>query len=348
MPAGSAAISAVADIGDIDLGVGDRLPGVRVDATVVTVARRLRRVRLARLHALRRDDDRRLGAGRLDQPSIQPSKPRPLTNTTLASASVFASPGVGDRHARRRSAPTRVATSTRSPPTLLHESARIEKVATALSLRLCLARPTPARTSQQQQRRRRQQQSIRSHAMHWRPMPARLTLRDGVRERAWRRPGRRRGPNNDRERVEHAGDEDDGRARRHARHGTTAAARHSRRQRPLADRDEHHAVMSRAQKRAVDGRQHHDADREQRAERVEAADEIDHHQRQKRDVRRAAGAADRAQEARIDAFEHQRPVDQRQHDEAIGRDAQRSAAGSDRRAPAPCRTGRAGDRRWCP
>ena len=62
-------------------------------------------------------------------------------------------------------------------------------------------------------------------------------------------------------------------------------------------------------------RQHHDADREQRAERVEAADEIDHHQRQEGDMRRPAGAADRAQEAGIDAFEHQRPPDQRQHDQ---------------------------------
>ncbi len=40
--------------------------------------------------------DRRLGAGRLDQPVIQPSNFRPLTTTSFAPAIAFASAGVGE------------------------------------------------------------------------------------------------------------------------------------------------------------------------------------------------------------------------------------------------------------
>ncbi len=54
----------IADIGHIDLGVGDRLPGVRIGVAVVVS--RLRR--LARRDAFGRDDNGRLVAGGLGQP----------------------------------------------------------------------------------------------------------------------------------------------------------------------------------------------------------------------------------------------------------------------------------------
>jgi hypothetical protein len=57
----------VANIGDIDFRVGDRLPGVRVRPSVVVIVV-VAAGTLERLDALGRDYDRRLGAGCLDQP----------------------------------------------------------------------------------------------------------------------------------------------------------------------------------------------------------------------------------------------------------------------------------------
>jgi hypothetical protein len=57
----------VANIGNIDLGVGHRLPGVRIRRSMVVIMTAVARA-LARLDAFGRDDDRRLGAGRFHQP----------------------------------------------------------------------------------------------------------------------------------------------------------------------------------------------------------------------------------------------------------------------------------------
>src|SRR5689334_11007050 len=82
----------------------------------------------------------------------QPSKPSPLTNTSFASATFFASAGVGAYTCASLSGPTSTATLTRSPPTLRTKSPRIEKLATTLS-RSCacagaLTAINPRQTSQ--------------------------------------------------------------------------------------------------------------------------------------------------------------------------------------------------------
>ena len=61
------------------------------------------------------------------------------------------------------------------------------------------------------------------------------------------------------------------------------------------------------------GRQHHQADRQQRAERLEAADEVEHDEAEEDEMHGAAQPADRAQEQRIQAFGDQRAPE---HDEA--------------------------------
>ncbi len=49
-------------------------------------------------------------------------------------------------------------------------------------------------------------------------------------------------------------------------------------------------------------RKHHQADRQQSAQRLEAADEVEHHQPQEDEMHRRAQAGDRAQEQWIEAF----------------------------------------------
>ena len=128
-------------------------------------------------------------------------------------------------------------------------------------------------------------------------------------------------PNSSDSDVEHAGDQDDRRAGRHAGViGDQQAGVAARTMPQPAAISDHQRDVARPEARGR-GRQHHEPDRQQRAERVEAGDEVEHDQRQEREMRRRAGAADRAQEARIDAFDHQRPIDQRQHDQRDRGDA---------------------------
>ena len=86
----------VADVGDIDLHIGDRLPGVRIGRRRDDGDRRS--LRLARRTPRCATRSRALVPDALTSRVIQPSRPSPLTNTTLAAASVLASAGVGERH----------------------------------------------------------------------------------------------------------------------------------------------------------------------------------------------------------------------------------------------------------
>ena len=134
----------IADIGDVDFRVGHRLPGVRVGLPVVVVVSAPAGA-LARLDALGRNDDRRLGAGGLDQPLDPTLEAEPVDEHELGVGHAL---GVG----RRRRIDMGVAvgadqrpTSTRSPPTFLTRSPRIEKLAMTLSLSLGWSCAPPAR-----------------------------------------------------------------------------------------------------------------------------------------------------------------------------------------------------------
>ena len=71
------------------------------------------------------------------------------------------------------------------------------------------------------------------------------------------------------------------------------------------------SVMSALQNRAAAAGSIIMPDRQQRAERVEAADEVQDDEAEEDEVRRRARPADRAQKGRVDAFEHERAVQQR-------------------------------------
>ena len=75
----------VADIGDIDLGVGDRLPGMRIGGAAD----------LERHDAVGRGHDRGLAAGGLHQPRQPALQTEAVDDRSLASAIFLASAGAG-------------------------------------------------------------------------------------------------------------------------------------------------------------------------------------------------------------------------------------------------------------
>ena len=88
----------VADVGDVELRVGDALPGMRVDVRRGHGHGRAPR-RFERLHALRRLDDEGLGAGRLDQPAHPAFELEPVGDHELG---VGEAASIGGRRASRR------------------------------------------------------------------------------------------------------------------------------------------------------------------------------------------------------------------------------------------------------
>ena len=78
----------IANIGDIDLRVGDRLPGVRIRPPVVVIMAMVAGA-LARLDAFGGDHDRRFGAGGLDQPLEPTFEAEPVHEDELGIGSLL-------------------------------------------------------------------------------------------------------------------------------------------------------------------------------------------------------------------------------------------------------------------
>ena len=122
----------------------------------------------------------------------------------------------------------------------------------------------------------------------------------GLRQEASRKPALR--AQQERAEIERTGGEDDRRPGREIAAGGIGgdeagiARGHAETRR---EQDESRNVGGPEARRG--GRQHHQPDREQRAERMEAGDEIDHDEAEEGQVHEPAGAADRAQEAGIDS-----------------------------------------------
>ncbi len=69
------------------------------------------------------------------------------------------------------------------------------------------------------------------------------------------------------------------------------------------------------------GGKHHQANGEERAERLEPSDEIEHDKRQEQEMRRRADAADRPKEERIEALRHERAPEDGERQEGDSGDA---------------------------
>src|SRR5262249_55648629 len=229
--------------------------------------------------------------------SSQPSKPSPLTNTSLASATFLASPGEGAETWALPLGPTKVATSTRSPPTFFTKSPRIEKLAMTLSR--CCARAGEAAKSAAS--------AVAASACRRVSMESpfavcaasscfEVAAGKGLSHQAADAAEQQRGQ------VERAGDQDDRGAGRDPGGGGDEQAGVTRDHTARGGDQDHQRGVA-GPEAADRRRQHHDADREQGAKRVEAAHQVDDHENEERQVRRAAGGADRAHEAGIDAFD---------------------------------------------
>ena len=90
------------------------------------------------------------------------------------------------------------------------------------------------------------------------------------------------------------------------------------------DRDEQgdrqHRLQPRRPKTCGSGGQHHQTDRHQRAERVEAADKVQDDQAEKQQMDDGPEMAGRPQKGRIETFDHKRPVDQSEDEKGENRD----------------------------
>src|SRR6516162_133546 len=244
--------------------------------------------------------------------SSQPSKPSPLTNTSLASATFLASPGEGAYTWALPLGPTKVATSTRSPPTFFMKSPRIEKLAMTLSRSCARAQgATKSAASAVAASACRRVSMAPSSAACDSSSCFEVAAGEGLSHQTADAAEQQRAE------IERAGDQNDrGAGRDPGVKGEEQAG--AARDHAARGGDQNHQRGVAGPEAADRRRQHHDADREQGAERVEAAHQVDHHEYEERQVRRTAGGADRAHEAGIDAFDHQRPVDQRQHDQGDG------------------------------
>ena len=85
---------------------------------------------------------------------------------------------------------------------------------------------------------------------------------------------------------------------------------------PDADREHAHRLEPPAPEARRGGRQHHQADGEQRAERLEAADQIEDDEHQEDEMDERPDAADAPEKHRVHAFGHERPPDERERDAA--------------------------------
>src|SRR5882724_10622558 len=244
---------------------------------------------------------------------IHPSRPRPFTTTTSAAATALASAGVGSNTWASPSGPTRVVTATRSPPTFFTISPRMLKLATTFSLpsAACAARGTSSkgaiRTTWRKDRR-----YMGGSPVLW---ESGLIVRPGDQVLTQAAMG----ADGHRGEVDDAGGQHDGRTGGQIEMerdeqadiaGHQGDRRAHGRQRPYRGGPETRGS----------GRQHHQPDRHQRAEGLEAGDEVEDDEDEEQDVVHRAMAADRAQEAGVEAFDQERAIDHRQRGDREARD----------------------------
>src|SRR5680860_1441296 len=222
--------------------------------------------------------------------SIQPSKPSPLTKKMSAPASILASAGVGLNTCASPLGPTSIVTSTRSPPTFFTMSPRMLNEATALTLPLAaLSLETLSAACTAPERPSMTKARAMSVRRRFRMTQLRVGKGSGFQMLAGHQPPEDTAPHAPKhgQEVENAAGEDDGGAGRYVdviRDEQPGDARAE----GGSDGDGDHAADILGPEPRGHRRQQHDADRHQRAERLEAGDEIEHHEHQKQEMGRRA------------------------------------------------------------